>query len=158
MRRTKLQWDFKVQTDHLISARRPNLVKINLKKILKNGKRELTELCTLLSWLTTEYNWKKVKRKISTSTLLGNWKTVEHESDGGTNCNRGSWYSHQRIHTGTGGLGNNRPSGEQSNYSIVEISQNTEKSPGDLRRLAVTQTPVRNHRLKLVWKTLKCVK
>ena len=33
--------------------------------------------------------------------------------------------------------------------------QNTEKSPEDLRRLAVTQTPVRNHQLKLMWKPLK---
>ena len=35
--------------------------------------------------------------------------------------------------------------------------QNTEKSPGDLKRLAVTQTPVKNYRLTLVWKTLKRV-
>ena len=28
--------------------------------------------------------------------------------------------------------------------------QNTEKSPGDLRELAVTQTPVKNHQLKLM--------
>ena len=27
---------------------------------------------------------------------------------------------------------------------------NTKKSPGDLRRLAVTQTPVKNHRLTLM--------
>ena len=41
-------------------------------------------------------------------------------------------------------------SGDHPNYSIVEIGQNTEKSPGYLRRLAVTQTPVRNHWLTLV--------
>ena len=29
------------------------------------------------------------------------------------------------------------------NDSITENGQNTEKSPGDLRRLAVTQTPVK---------------
>ena len=45
--------------------------------------------------------------------------------------------------------------GDHPNYSIIENGQNTEKSPGDLRRLAVTQTPVKNHRLKLMWKTLK---
>ena len=28
---------------------------------------------------------------------------------------------------------------------IVEIGQNTEKSPGNLRRLAVTQTNVKDH-------------
>ena len=34
--------------------------------------------------------------------------------------------------------------------SIVENCQNTKKSPGDLRRLAVTQTSVKNHRLSLM--------
>ncbi len=36
------------------------------------------------------------------------------------------------------------------NYSIIEIGQNTEKSPGDFRRLAVTQTPVNDHQLTLM--------
>ena len=36
------------------------------------------------------------------------------------------------------------------NYNIIENGQNTEKSPGDLRRLAVTQTPVKNHQLTLM--------
>ena len=45
--------------------------------------------------------------------------------------------SHQTIGTGTGGLRNKRISGDHPNYSIVEIGQNTKKSPGDLRRLAV---------------------
>ena len=31
------------------------------------------------------------------------------------------------------------------NYRLVEIGLNTEKSPEDLWRLAVTQTPVENH-------------
>ena len=31
------------------------------------------------------------------------------------------------------------------NDSIIENGQNTEKSPGDLRRLAVAQTPVKDH-------------
>ena len=33
--------------------------------------------------------------------------------------------------------------------------QNTEESPGDLRKLAVTQTSVKDHQLTLMWKTLK---
>ena len=36
------------------------------------------------------------------------------------------------------------------NDSIAEYDQNTEKSPGDLKRLAVTQTPVKNHQLILM--------
>ena len=75
---------------------------------------------------------------------------MEHESDVYTN-----WYSHQRVNEGTGGLGNKRTSGDQPNYYIIEISQNTEKSPGDLRRLAVTQTSEKDHQLTLMRKTLK---
>ena len=43
---------------------------------------------------------------------------------------------------------------EDTNYSIVEFGLNTE-SLGDLRRLALTQTPVRNTQITLVWKSLK---
>ena len=67
------------------------------------------------------------------------------------------WYSYQRTNTGTGGLGNQRMRGDHSNYSIIKTGQNTEKSPGDLRRLAVIQTSVENHQLRLEWKTFKSV-
>ena len=46
-----------------------------------------------------------------------------------------------RINKGAGGFGNKRTSRDHPNYSIIKISQNAEKSPGDLRRLAVTQNP-----------------
>ena len=49
-----------------------------------------------------------------------------------------------------GGLGNKRTNGDHRSNSIVEIGQNTEVSPGDLRRIAVTQNPVENHELTLV--------
>ena len=55
---------------------------------------------------------------------------------------------------GTGGLESWRTSRDHPNDSIIENGQNTEKSSGDLRRLAVTQTPVKNHQLKLMGKTL----
>ena len=41
------------------------------------------------------------------------------------------------------------------NYSIAEVGQNTNKNPRDLMILAITQTPVKNHQLTLMWKTLK---
>ena len=41
-------------------------------------------------------------------------------------------------------------SGDYPNDSIIENDQNTEKSAGDLRRLAVTQTPVKDHQLALM--------
>ena len=62
----KLLWGFIIQTDHLISARRPDLIIITKKK----KKRKFAKFSTLLSRLTTELNWKNVKRDISTSTLL----------------------------------------------------------------------------------------
>ena len=74
----------------------------------------------------------------------------EQESDGGANSNWCSWYSQRRIDKGTGGLENKRTRGDHANYCIIEVGQNTEKSPGDLRRLAVTQTLVRNHQLTLM--------
>ena len=43
----KLLWDFNKQTDHVITARRPDLIIIS-------KKRELSQLSTLLSRLTTE--------------------------------------------------------------------------------------------------------
>ena len=36
-------------------------------------------------------------------------------------------------------------SGNHPNYYIIENGQNTENSPGDLSRLAVSQTPVKDH-------------
>ena len=36
------------------------------------------------------------------------------------------------------------------NDGIIENGQNTKKSPGDFKRLALTQTPVKNHRLTLM--------
>ena len=41
-------------------------------------------------------------------------------------------------------------SGDHPNYGIVENGQNTEKGPEDLSRLAVIQTPVKDHQLTLM--------
>ena len=53
------------------------------------------------------------------------------------------------------GLGSWRTGKDYPNDSIAEDGQNPVTSPGDLRRLAVTQTPVKNHQLILMWKTLE---
>ena len=75
---------------------------------------------------------------------------MEHESDGDTNCNWRARHGHQMIVTGNGELANKKTSGNPPNYSIVEIGQNTKKSPGDLRIFSITQTQVENHQLTLV--------
>ena len=58
-------WGFDVQTDHLISARRPDLIIINKKK----------RICKIVDFAVLakhKIKLKNVKRMISTSTLLGN--------------------------------------------------------------------------------------
>ena len=63
----------------------------------------------------------------------------------------------QRLGKGNGRLENKGRSEDHAKYSIIKIGQHTGKSPGDLKRLAVTQTPMNYHQLMLVWKTLKGV-
>ena len=65
--------------------------------------------------------------------------------DGDTNSNWNCRYNHQRICGGTGRHRNKRTSGDHLNYSIGEIGKSIKKSFGDLSRLVVTQTPVKNH-------------
>ena len=83
---------------------------------------------------------------------------MEHEGDSDTSCNWSTRKNPQRLGKGTGRLRNQKTSGDHPEYTIIKIDQNTEKSPGDLRRLTVTQTCVKNHLLILLWKTLKEVK
>ena len=83
---------------------------------------------------------------------------MDHKSNGDTIGILRVQYSYQRIGKRTGGLGNKRTSGDHSNYCVVEIGKNIKKSPVDLWRLALTQTPVKDHQLMLMWKNLKRVK
>ena len=68
---------------------------------------------------------------------------IEHKRDRDTNYNWHARYSHQNIGAGTGELGNKRTSGDYPSYSTDEIGQNTRNKLEDLRRIAVTQTPVK---------------
>ena len=75
--------------------------------------------------------------------LAGKLKnTQEYIAVGETNCHWRALYNLQRISTGNGVLRNKRTNGYHPKYIIVEIGQNTKKTPGGLRRLAMTQTPV----------------
>ena len=71
-------------------------------------------------------------------------------TDNCTNCDWYFWHNNQKIIKRPGGLGSWRTGRDYPNDSIAENGQNTEKSSGDLRRLAVTQTPVKNHQLTLM--------
>ena len=108
--------------------------------------------CKIVDFPAITDHWVKLKeceKRDKYLDLAREWKTVENESEVYNNCNWCSWYNHQRI----GGFGNNRTDGDCPNYRIIEINQNTEMSPGDLRRLVVIQTPRVNYQLMQVWKT-----
>ena len=65
---------------------------------------------------------------------------MEYAYDGDISCNWSTWNSPHWIEKGIGTVGKNR---DHSEYNIVEIDQNSEKNPGDPKRLAVTQNPVK---------------
>ena len=144
----KLLWDFEIQTNHLISAKRIDLLIIN--------KTEKTyRIVDFAVPVDRRVNLKESEKNDKYQDFAKELKKiVEHESDGYTNCNWCSWYSHERIGFRTGGLGNKRRDGVHPNYSIIEIGQNTEKSPGDLKRFTIIQTPVRNNRSTLLRKVV----
>ena len=69
----KLLWDFDIQTDHLISARRPDLVRINN----NNNKKKRT--CKIVNFTVPgdyRIKLKKVKRRTSALILLRIWKKL----------------------------------------------------------------------------------
>ena len=75
---------------------------------------------------------------------------MDHKGDGDTSCNWCTWNGYQSFKNGAGRVENQGTNRDHSNYSIIEIGQNTEKTSGNLRRHAVTQTPVK----KLQWEKL----
>ena len=75
---------------------------------------------------------------------------MEREGDGDTNCRWCTWNNPQRNGEVTGRLGNKKPRGDHLKYNIIMIVQNTGKSPEDLSRLNIPQTPGKTHQLMLV--------
>ena len=74
-------------------------------------------------------------------------KVIEHESDGNINYSRCTRNGPQRLRNGTRGAGNRRTNRDPANYGIINIGQNTKKNPGDLRRLAIIQTPMKDNQV-----------
>ena len=77
----KLLWDFDIHADHLISARRPDLVIINKKK---------KRICKIVDFVVPadhKIKLKECEKKDKYLDLARELKkTMEHESDDCTNC------------------------------------------------------------------------
>ena len=74
---------------------------------------------------------------------------MERKGDSDFSCSWCTWNDAQRISKGTGRLRNQRTRRDHPDNSITKIGQNTEKSPGDLRKLVI-QTPEKNEQQTLV--------
>ena len=128
--RHKFLWDFNIQTDHLISARRSDLIIINKKENLQNcelccpgsPQEKLTESEKTDKYFDLARKFKKLwKMKVTViPIIIGVLGTV-------------SKVLIKRMDDLE-----MRTRGDHPNYCVTEIGQNTKKSPGDLRRLAVT--------------------
>ena len=139
---------FDIHTDHLISARRPDLIIINKKK----RTFKIVDFAVPADHRIKLKECEKKDKELDLARELK--KTMEHAGDNYTNCNWCVWNSNERITKRTGGLESWRTSGDHPIYYIIENGRNTEKSPGDLWRLAVS--PVKNHLVTLLLKTLMC--
>ena len=135
----KLPRDFAIQTNHLISFRRPELVIVNDKEnyqkvdfaIQANHRRKLTEgkkwnkYLNLAGELNKLWNMKVTAISVVIGVLGTVTKRLVQDSE--------IRWRQDIIQT-----------------TLLSISQNTEKSPGDLSRLAVTQIPAKIHELSLI--------
>ena len=81
----QILWNFEIQTDHQIPARRPDLVSINKKKIT----------CHLVHFCRSSKPLTENKRKRNNEQILVSGhraeKAMEHECDVDTNCNWCHW-------------------------------------------------------------------
>ena len=75
-------------------------------------------------------------------------KTMEHKGDSDPDYKWWPQNDPQRLGKEDRSVGNRRMSWVYPNHSIVEVSQNTEKSPGD-EELALIQIPLKDDQLTL---------
>ena len=92
--------------------------------IIINKKKRICKIIDFAVPADQKINLKESEKKDKYLDLARELKKVEHES--------------------------RRTGGDYPNDGIAKNGQNPEKSPGDMRRLAVTQTPVKNHQLTLM--------
>ena len=124
----KLLWDFDIQTDHLITTRRPDLIIINKNK----GTCKIIDLAVTadhrIKLKECEKKDEYLARELKKKKLWNMMVTIIPIVNGA--FGRVSKVLLKRLEDlEVGGR--------------VENGQNTEKSPGDLRRFTVNQTPVK---------------
>ena len=103
----KILWDFEIQTDLLISARRQDLVIVNKKKRKKKKKKWTSQIVDFA--FLADHRIKLIEReKRQTYLNLAREpkKAMQHEGDSDTNCSGCARNNLQRIRKKTGKLRN----------------------------------------------------
>ena len=129
----KIPWDFEIQTDPLISARRPDLMIVNKKK----RTRRIVDFADPADHRVKSKENEKRDKYLDLTREIKKEKTMEYVGDGDTNCGLGTI---SKCFLKSKDIYRNHP-----DNSLIKIGQNTEKSPGDNRKLVVTQAPVKDH-------------
>ena len=129
----KILWYFEIQTEHLISATKPDLMKINKYiyiyiYIYQNENLPCGGLCCH-SGPQSENQRTRIDRQVLEPRLTSR----KSESNGDTSCNWRVWNCPQRLRKRARKVENRKMNRDYPNNSIVEIGQITEKSPGDRR-------------------------
>ena len=75
---------------------------------------------------------------------------MEHAVDSVVSCNRCVWNGSQSLEKEVGIVGNQRTNEAYPEYKIVEIGQNVDVCPEDLRGVAIIQIPVKDRQKMLV--------
>ena len=87
----KLLWDFDIQTDHLLSARRPDLIIINK----KNKKTKQKKICKIVDFAVPadhRIKLKECERDKYLNLAREFKKSMEHEDDNYTICDWCFWH------------------------------------------------------------------
>ena len=144
----KLLLDFNIQTDHLIPARRPDLMKINKKKricktvdfaVPADYRIKLKECEKKDKYLDLARELKKIWNMQVTiiPIVIGAFGTVS----------KGLLKGLEDLEVG------GRMETIQAT-ALLRTARILRRVPGDLRKLAFTQTPAKDHQLTLMWKAL----
>ena len=134
----KLHWDFEIWTNPQIPTRRLHQVIINKKMIIW----WIVDVAVPAKYrIKIKANEKKNDKYLDLARELK--KAVEHECYSVASSNYFTWNDPQSLRKSSRRDGIRRTSGNYPIYRFVWFHHKTEKSAGELRRLAVTQTPVK---------------
>ena len=103
---------------------------------LQQQKKRICEIVDFAVPADHRIDLKESEKKDKYLDLTRELKTVEHESNDCTSCDWCVRHKDKWVIKRLGGLGIWRTGRDYPNDSIAEDGQNTETSPGDLRRLS----------------------